>query len=59
MADKLASLEQKASRSTAETEKSPKTQLPASLSWWRLLLEVPLLGVIHGGEPHIKASASL
>lgn len=61
MTNKLASTEPKASQSTAETKRSeaPETQLAASPSWCRLVLEVPLLGVIHRGEPHIKASASL
>lgn len=62
MTNKLASIEPKASRCTTETEKrseAPKTQLAASPSWCRLVLEVPLLGVTHSGEPHIKASTSL
>lgn len=59
MANKLASVEPNSSRSPAETEKrseDPKTQLGANPSWWRLVLEVPLMGVILSGEPQIKAS---
>lgn len=60
MTHKLTSLEPKASRSTTETERSESKD---SAGCQLLLVQASFggatVGVMHSGEPHIKASASL